>query len=107
MSCRIPFSVLAVLGLTVAALAEPGEIKGQDVKDDRDKSALDGWSQAPVPREESAGKDAPDPGGEAKKQDGDRPVPSTGSTDAAGNEPQKPVEHRTPGPSGHSPPESR
>ena len=86
-----------------AVRAEPGEIKGQDVKGDRDRSANDGWSQAPVPREESAAKDAPNPGGKSTEQNADRPVPSAGSSDNSAEDPQKPLEHRTPGPSGSNP----
>ena len=108
---RIPygFAILALAMASVAGLpagsaqAEPGEIKGQDVKGDKEKSANDGWSQAPVPREESAAKDAANPGGKSTEQNAERPVPSAGSSDNSASDPQKPQEHRTPNPSGDNP----
>ena len=47
------------------AQTKPGEIKGVDAMGDKSRSAQDGWSQAPVPREQSAAKDAPNPGGQS------------------------------------------
>ncbi len=98
---------LVALALTAlapaSALAEPGGIKGQDVMGDKSRSANDGWSQAPVPREQSAAKDAPDPGGNSTAQNRDRPVPNAGSSDNSGSDPQKTLDHRTPGPSGQNP----
>ena len=97
-------SALALLAIAPApARAEPGAIKGQDVMGDKSRSANDGWSQAPVPREQSAGKDASDPGGQSTKMNGDRPVPKTGESGGNGTDPQQPLEHRTPNPSGQNP----
>ena len=80
MSRSIPLMMSLLLGLaTVAspclAQTKPGEIKGVDAMGDKSRSAQDGWSQAPVPREQSAAKDAPDPGGNSIKENADRPVP--------------------------------
>ena len=94
---------LILLGTAATAARAEDAIKGQDVMGDKSRSANDGWSQAPVPREQSAAKDAPDPGGHSTSENAGRPVPgaSTGST--PGSEPQAPMEHRTPGPSGQNP----
>ncbi|GJE08577.1 MULTISPECIES: hypothetical protein [Methylobacterium] len=94
---------LVVAAAPTLAMAQPGEIKGQDVMGDKSRSANDGWSQAPVPREESAAKDAPNPGGRSTEQNANRPVPDAGSSDNSATDPQKPLDHRTPGPSGHNP----
>jgi hypothetical protein len=101
-------SVLVLLAATAAgspALAQtkPGEIKGIDAMGDKSRSAQDGWSQAPVPREQSAAKDAPNPGGQSVKENADRPVPPAQPGGTAGTEPQAPLEHRTGGPSGTNP----
>ncbi|GJE62320.1 hypothetical protein [Methylobacterium trifolii] len=87
----------------VQAQTPPGEIKGVDVMGDKSRSANDGWSQAPVPREQSAAKDAPDPGGKSTGENKSRPVPDAPATASTGTEPQEPMDHRTPGPSGMSP----
>ncbi len=90
---RRPAALLVALALTAlapsSALAEPGEIKGQDVMGDKSRSANDGWSQAPVPREQSAAKDAPDPGGNSTAMNRDRPVPNAGSSDDSGSDPHQ------------------
>lgn len=102
-----PLAALSALALLAAvpalARAEPGAIKGQDVLGDKSRSANDGWSQAPVPREQSAGKDAPDPGGQSTTMNRDRPVPKTGESGGNGTDPQQPLDHRTPNPSGQNP----
>ena len=72
----LALATLAAVAVPAAGRAEPGDIRGQDVKGDKDKSANDGWSQAPVPREESAAKDAPNPGGRSISENKDRPVPA-------------------------------
>ncbi len=98
------FAVLVVMSVaSTIAHADPGEIKGQDVMGDKSRSANDGWSQAPVPREESAAKDAPNPGGQSTEMNRDRPVPKAGESGGNGTDPQQPLEHRTPGPSGQNP----
>ena len=86
-----------------AADTQPGEIKGMDVKGDKARSANDGWSQAPVPREESAAKDAPNPGGGSTAENRNRPVPSGDTPKQPGEDPQQPLDHRTPGPFGQNP----
>ncbi len=101
-------SVLVLLAATAVgsparAQTKPGEIKGIDAMGDKSRSAQDGWSQAPVPREQSAAKDAPDPGGHSIQENADRPVPSANSGGSSATEPQAPLEHRTPGPSGANP----
>lgn len=63
------------VGTPCLAQTKPGEIKGVDAMGDKSRSAQDGWSQAPVPREQSAAKDAPDPGGQSTKENANRPVP--------------------------------
>jgi hypothetical protein len=90
-------------GAPCVAQTKPGEIKGIDAMGDKSRSAQDGWSQAPVPREQSAAKDAPDPGGNSIKENADRPVPSAKPGGTSGTEPQAPLEHRTAGPSGTNP----
>ena len=85
------------------AQTKPGEIKGQDAMGDKGRSFNDGWSQAPVPREESAAKDAPNPGGRSTGENASRPVPPSQTGSTPGQEPQQPLDHRTPSPSGESP----
>lgn len=102
---RLP-TALALLALACAPCAaqtQPGEIKGSDVMGDKSRSAQDGWSQAPVPREESAAKDAPNPGGNSIKENRDRPVPAADTSAKSGTEPQQPLDQRAPGPSGSNP----
>ncbi|WP_246685480.1 hypothetical protein [Methylobacterium sp. WL103] len=70
---------------------------------DKSRSANDGWSQAPVPREESAAKDAPNPGGNSTAENRERKVPGADTGSSSGTEPQAPLDHRTPGPSGQNP----
>lgn len=100
--------IIATIALALActpgrAQTAPGEIKGVDVMGDKTRSANDGWSQAPVPREESAAKDADNPGGTSTAENRNRPVPPSKTDSTAGNEPAEPMDHRTPGPSGQSP----
>lgn len=103
--------VLVVFGLSWAAIGQParaedvkpGEIKGFDAMGDKSRSFNDGWSQAPVPREQSAAKDAPDPGGHSIAENKDRPVPNANPTGDAAHEPQAPLPHRTASPSGINP----
>jgi hypothetical protein len=97
------FAALVLIGAPSIALAQPGEIKGQDVMGDKSRSANDGWSQAPVPREQSAAKDAPDPGGNSTEMNRNRNVPDAGASGGNGTDPQQPLEHRTPAPSGYNP----
>ena len=108
MSRPISVSALALLAAAataspVLAQTKPGEIKGIDAMGDKSRSAQDGWSQAPVPREQSAAKDAPDPGGRSIKENADRSVPPAQTGGSPGTEPQAPLEHRTGGPSGTNP----
>ncbi|KIU36605.1 hypothetical protein ABID82_005729 [Methylobacterium sp. PvP062] len=108
MSRSIPLMMSVLLGAATAAspcLAQtkPGEIKGVDAMGDKSRSAQDGWSQAPVPREQSAAKDAPDPGGRSIKENADRPVPPAQPGGSSATEPQAPLEHRTASPSGSNP----
>ena len=107
---RFPLLLAVSLGLTCAAVSytgaeevKPGEIEGFDVMGDKGRSAQDGWSQAPVPREESAAKDAPNPGGHSIAENRDRPVPAANPTGDSAHEPQAPLDHRTAGPSGMNP----
>jgi hypothetical protein len=106
----LPLTLLACLAVTVAAASaparaqtKPGEIKGIDAMGDKSRSAQDGWSQAPVPREQSAAKDAPDPGGQSIKENAQRPVPSAAPGGSSATEPQAPLDHRTASPSGMNP----
>ncbi len=108
MSRSLSLPVLALLAaanttLPAQAQTKPGEIKGVDAMGDKSRSAQDGWSQAPVPREQSAAKDAPNPGGQSIKENADRPVPTAQPGGTPGTEPQAPLEHRTAGPSGTNP----
>lgn len=98
----IAVAVLASVTLTAPAQAQtkPGEIKGVDAMGDKDRSAQDGWSQAPVPREESAAKDAPNPGGHSIAENKDRPVPAANPTSDSAHDPQAPLPNRTASPSG-------
>ncbi|WP_298965424.1 hypothetical protein [uncultured Methylobacterium sp.] len=96
-------AALAAVAPAALAQTQPGEIKGQDVMGDKSRSATDGWVQAPIPREDSAAKDAPNPGGQSVSQNKDRPVPNAPTSYPAGQEPQQPLPHRTPGPSGQNP----
>ena len=100
LTAALAFAATCVPGY---AQTKPGEIKGMDAMGDKSRSANDGWSQAPVPREESAAKDAPNPGGNATAENRDRPVPASKTDSTTGNEPYEPMDHRTPGPSGQSP----
>ena len=108
MSRSIALMTLAILAVTTAAApglaqTKPGEIKGVDAMGDKSRSAQDGWSQAPVPREESAAKDAPNPGGQSIKENADRPVPKANPGGSSATEPQAPLDHRTASPSGTNP----
>lgn len=108
MSRSLSLPVLALLAAATTALpaqaqTKPGEIKGVDAMGDKSRSAQDGWSQAPVPREQSAAKDAPNPGGQSIKENADRPVPTAQPGGTPGTDPQAPLEHRTAGPSGTNP----
>lgn len=96
-------AVLLVAATPALAQTKPGEIKGVDAMGDKSRSAQDGWSQAPVPREESAAKDAPNPGGHSISENKDRPVPAANPTGNAATEPQAPLDHRVPSPSGNNP----
>lgn len=89
--------------LVQAEEAKPGEIKGVDVMGDKARSAQDGWSQAPVPREESAAKDAPNPGGHSIEENRNRPVPGANPSGTSATDPQAPLPHRVPTPSGSNP----
>ena len=105
LSMSVAFAAFTALAFTasVQAQTKPGEIKGFDAMGDKGRSAQDGWSQAPVPREESAAKDAPNPGGKSVEQNKDRPVPTAPTTYKPGEDPQAPLEQRAPGPSGINP----
>ncbi len=96
-------AVLILAATPVLAQTKPGEIKGVDAMGDKSRSAQDGWSQAPVPREESAAKDAPNPGGRSIEENKNRPVPAANPTGTSATEPQAPLDHRAPTPSGSNP----
>ncbi len=96
-------AVLILAATPVLAQTKPGEIKGVDAMGDKSRSAQDGWSQAPVPREESAAKDAPNPGGHSIEENKNRPVPAANPTGTSATEPQAPLDHRTASPSGSNP----
>ncbi|MGC5779871.1 hypothetical protein [Methylobacterium sp. NFXW15] len=102
---RLPLALACFILAACPAFAQtkPGEIKGVDAMGDKSRSAQDGWSQAPVPREESAAKDAPNPGGRSIEENKDRPVPAANPTGTPATEPQAPLEHRVPSPSGSNP----
>lgn len=95
--------LFAPLGGSALAQTKPGEIKGSDVMGDKSRSAQDGWVQAPIPREQSAAKDAPDPGGHSAQENADRPVPKADTNYTPGSDPQAPLDHRTPGPANANP----
>jgi hypothetical protein len=97
------FLAAAAAGSPALAQTKPGEIKGIDAMGDKSRSAQDGWSQAPVPREQSAAKDAPNPGGHSIQENADRPVPPANPSGTSATEPQAPLDHRTGGPSGMNP----
>lgn len=107
MSRSLSLTLTAFLAVAAASPAfaqtKPGEIKGIDAMGDKSRSAQDGWSQAPVPREQSAAKDAPNPGGKSIGENANRPVPGADTGNSTGTEPQAPLDHRTGGPSGHNP----
>ena len=108
MSRSISLALLVLFGVAAAgapcrAQTKPGEIKGVDAMGDKSRSAQDGWSQAPVPREQSAAKDAPDPGGHATRENADRPVPQAHPGGSSATAPQAPLNHRMASPSGTSP----
>ena len=101
---KVPaFLLLATLATPCLAQTAPGEIKGVDAMGDKNRSAQDGWSQAPVPREESASKDAPNPGGRSVEENAKRPVPADDATPRSGTEPYEPLDQRAPSPSGTNP----
>lgn len=105
LSMAIALLASAALAAPVQAQTKPGEIKGVDAMGDKDRSAQDGWSQAPVPREESAAKDAPNPGGHSTAENKDRPVPAANPTSDSAHDPQAPLPNRTASPSGTNPAE--
>ena len=96
-------TVMLLAATPVLAQTKPGDIKGVDAMGDKSRSAQDGWSQAPVPREESAAKDAPNPGGRSISENRDRPVPAANPTGDASTDPQAPLPNRTGSPSGSNP----
>lgn len=102
---RMPILAAALILAATPVLAQtkPGEIKGVDAMGDKSRSAQDGWSQAPVPREQSAAKDAPNPGGHSIEENKNRPVPAANPTGTSATEPQAPLDHRTASPSGSNP----
>lgn len=106
-SLSMAVAVFACMALTAPAQAQtkPGEIKGFDAMGDKGRSAQDGWSQAPVPREESAAKDAPNPGGHSTVENKDRPVPAANPSGDSAHDPQAPLPNRTASPSGTNPAE--
>jgi len=99
----VAFAALLLAASPALAQTKPGEIKGIDAMGDKSRSAQDGWSQAPVPREESAAKDAPNPGGHSIDENKNRPVPAANPTGTSATEPQAPLDHRTASPSGQNP----
>lgn len=103
LSKTLAFLVGATLATPCLAQTKPGEIKGIDAMGDKARSAQDGWSQAPVPREESAAKDAPNPGGHSTEENAKRPVPAADTAARVGTEPYQPLDQRAPGPSGSNP----
>lgn len=103
LSKTLAFLVLASAASPCLAQTKPGEIKGMDAMGDKSRSAQDGWSQAPVPREESAAKDAPNPGGNSTAENRDRPVPGADTAARAGTEPYQPLDQRAPGSSAPNP----
>ena len=107
LSLSMAVAVLASVALitSVRAQTKPGEIKGVDAMGDKDRSAQDGWSQAPVPREESAAKDASNPGGHSIAENKDRPVPTANPTSDSAHDPQAPLPNRMASPSGTNPAE--
>ncbi|WP_244507768.1 hypothetical protein [Methylobacterium phyllostachyos] len=100
LSMAVALLASVALAAPVQAQTKPGEIKGVDAMGDKDRSAQDGWSQAPVPREESAAKDAPNPGGHSTAENKDRPVPAANPTGDSAHDPQAPLPNRTASPSG-------
>lgn len=102
---RMPvLAAFLILAATPAlAQTQPGEIKGVDAMGDKSRSAQDGWSQAPVPREESAAKDAPNPGGKSIDENKNRPVPAANPTGTTATDAQAPLDNRTASPSGSNP----
>lgn len=108
MSRPIPLTLFILLTAVMAgspclAQTKPGEIKGVDAMGDKSRSAQDGWSQAPVPREESAAKDAPNPGGQSIEENASRPVPNADPSGTSATDAQAPLDNRTAGPSGTNP----
>lgn len=103
----VAFAAFATLALPASlhAQTKPGEIKGIDAMGDKDRSAQDGFSQAPVPREESAAKDVSNPGGRSIAENKDRPVPAANPTSDSAHDPQAPLPNRTASPSGTNPAE--
>jgi hypothetical protein len=99
----LAFLAVSATASPCLAQTKPGEIKGVDAMGDKSRSAQDGWSQAPVPREQSAAKDAPNPGGHSTEENAKRPVPKADPGGSSATEPQAPLDHRTASPSGTNP----
>lgn len=103
LSKTLAFLALASVASPCFAQTKPGEIKGMDAMGDKSRSAQDGWSQAPVPREESAAKDEPNPGGHSTVENRERPVPAADTIARSGTEPYQPLDQRMPGAVGSHP----
>lgn len=78
-------------------------LHGADVMDGKDKPGQDGWSWAPVPKTQAAGKSGQTPGeGKTTERanDGSRPVPDTGKHLSPGQDPGTPLRPTAVGPGG-------
>ena len=86
-----------LLPATSRAADPPGQtapLHGTDAMDGKNKPGQDGWSWAPVPRDQAASQSGKTPGNDKtndKTADGSRPVPDTGKQLTAGQDPGTPM----------------
>lgn len=95
-----------LLAQATSPAADPGQqpgttpIKGESVMGDKGRSGPDGWSWAPVSRDDTAAKGTGKGQSADQMTNGTRPVAATTTSAAAGTDPGTPMATRQPGPSG-------
>ncbi len=76
------------------APAQTAPLHGADAMDGKNKPGQDGWSWAPVPRDQAASQSGKTPGNDKtpdKTSDASRPVPNIGNHLSAGQDPGTPT----------------
>jgi len=99
MHCRLGSAAAAIMLTTMASPLQAADtggsgapVHGADVMDGKDKPGQDGWSWAPIPRDQAASKSAATPG-EEKRAEGSAspPAPNSGTRLSPGQDPGTPA----------------